>query len=93
MILSFSDPEAEKIFHQIKSKRLPPEIQKRALVKLLMIDSSTSEEDLKTPPSNNFERLKGSLKSYCSIRINNQWRIQFKFDNGDAKEVSIVDYH
>lgn len=93
MILSFSDPEAEKIFHQIKSKRLPPEIQKRALIKLLMIDSSSTEEDFKIPPSNKFEHLKGSLKAYCSIRINDQWRIQFKFSNGDVKDVSIVDYH
>jgi len=93
MILSFSDPEAEKIFHQEKSKRLPPEIQKRALVKLLLIDSSISEDDLRIPPSNKFEHLKGSLKAFCSIRINDQWRIQFRFINGDAKDVSIVDYH
>jgi len=93
MILSFSDPETEKIFHQEKSKRLPPEIQKRALVKLLLIDSSESEDDLRIPPSNKFEHLKGALKAFCSIRINDQWRIQFRFVNGDAKEVSIVDYH
>ena len=93
MISSFSDPEAEKVFHQEKSRRLPPEIQKRALVKLLMIDASTSEDDFRIPPSNKFEHLKGSMKGFCSIRINDQWRIQFKFINGDAKEVSIVDYH
>jgi len=93
MMSSFSDPEAEKVFHQEKSRRLPPEIQKRALVKLLMIDASTSEDDFRIPPSNKFEHLKGSMKEFCSIRINDQWRIQFKFINGDAKEVSIVDYH
>lgn len=58
-----------------------------------MIDSSSTEEDLKIPPSNKFEHLKGSLKAYCSIRINDQWRIHFIFSNGDVKEVSIVDYH
>jgi len=93
MISSFSDPEAEKVFHQEKSRRLPLEIQKRALVKLLMIDASASEDDFRIPPSNKFEHLKGSMKGFCSIRINDQWRIQFKFENGDAKEVSIVDYH
>jgi len=93
MISSYSDPEAEKVFHQEKSRRLPPEIHKRALVKLLMIDASTSEDDFRIPPSNKFEHLKGSMKGFCSIRINDQWRIQFKFINGDAKEVSIVDYH
>jgi len=93
MISSFSDPEAEKVFNQEKSRRLPPEIQKRALVKLLMIDASTSEDDFRIPPSNKFEHLKGSMKGFCSIRINDQWRIQFKFKNGDAKEVSIIDYH
>jgi len=58
-----------------------------------MIDASTSEDDFRIPPSNKFEHLKGSMKGFCSIRINDQWRIQFKFENGDAKEVSIVDYH
>jgi len=93
MIRSFGDSETEKVFHQERSKRLPPEIQKRALVKLLFIDSFTTEEDLRIPPSNRFEHLLGSLKGYCSIRINDQWRVQFRFEGGEAYEVSIVDYH
>jgi len=93
MIQSFGDAETQKIFHQERSKKLPPEIQKRALIRLLMIDASTTEEDFRVPPSNKFEHLQGSKKAYCSIRINDQWRIQFKFDKGEAYEVSIVDYH
>ena len=93
MIQSFGDAETEKIFHQERSKKLPPEIQKRALVKLLFIDASTTEEDFRVPPSNRFEHLQGLKKGYCSIRINDQWRIQFKFKGREAFEVSIVDYH
>jgi toxin HigB-1 len=93
MIKSFSDSETEKVFNQEKSKKLPLEIQKRALVKLLFLESVTSEDDLKNPPSNRFEHLKGKLKDYCSIRINDQWRITFKYVDGEIYEVSIVDYH
>jgi proteic killer suppression protein len=93
MIQSFGDTETEKIFHQVRSKKLPPEIQKRALLNLLFIDAATSEGDLRIPPFNRFERLLGLKKGYCSIRIDEQWRIQFKFKSGDAFEVSIVDYH
>jgi proteic killer suppression protein len=93
MIRTFGDGETEKIFNQEKSKKLPPEIQNRALVKLLLIDAATNEEDLKVPPSNHFEHLQGKLKEYCSIRINNQWRIQFKIINNDLYEVFITDYH
>ena len=93
MIQSFGDLETDGLFHQIRSRRLPPEIQKRALVKLLFIDAATTEADFQVPPSNRFEHLKGSLDGFCSIRINDQWRIQFRFTNGDAYDVSIVDYH
>ena len=93
MIQSFSDKETENIFRQEGSTKLPLEIQKRALVKLLLIDASEDEKDLIIPPSNRFEHLKGTLKGFCSIRINDQWRIIFKFRDGDAFDVSIVDYH
>ena len=93
MIQSFSDSEAESIFKQQRSKKLPIEIQKRALIKLLMLDASENEDDLRIPPSNRFEHLKGSLKGYCSIRINDQWRIVFRYKDGDAFEVVIKDYH
>jgi len=87
------DSEAEKIFNQERSKKLPIEIQKRALIKLLMLDAAECEKDLLIPPSNRFEHLKGKMKGHCSIRINDQWRILFKYKDGDAFEVSIVDYH
>jgi proteic killer suppression protein len=93
MIQSFGDAETEKIFHQWRSKKLPLEIQRRALVKLLIIDAAISAGDLRVPPSNRFEHLQGTKKGYFSIRINDQWRIQFIFKNGEAFEVSIVDYH
>lgn len=93
MILSFGDEETERIFRQERSRRLPLEIQRRALTKLLMIDASTIEDDFRIPPSNRFEHLQGAMRGYCSIRINDQWRIMFRFENGDALEVSIVDYH
>ena len=93
MIRSFSDPEAEKIFRQQRSKKLPGEIQRRALIKLLMLDASENENDLLIPPSNRFEHLKGNLRGYCSIRINDQWRIVFQYKDGDAFGVRITDYH
>ena len=93
MIRSFGDEETEKVFRQERSKKLPPEIQKRALVKLLLLEAATTEEDLKVPPSNHFERLQGKLKEYYSVRINNQWRIQFKIEKDELYDVSIVDYH
>jgi proteic killer suppression protein len=93
VIRTFGDGETEHIWHQERSRKLPPEIQGRALVKLLLLDAATCEDDLRSPPSNHFERLQGKLKGFCSIRINDQWRIQFKLVNGDLDDVSIVDYH
>ncbi len=93
IIKSFGDSETEKIWNGKKSSKLPPDIHKRAFAKLLIIHSAESEEDLKIPPGNKFEHLVGNLKDYYSIRINNQWLIQFKFQNNEAYEVQIVDYH
>ena len=93
VIKSFGDSETEKIWNGRKSTKLPSEIHKRAFSKLLIINSAESEEDLKIPPGNKFEHLRGDLRGFCSIRINNQWRIQFKFHNNEAYEVRIVDYH
>jgi len=87
MIESFGDKETELIFNQIKSKKLPSEIQNRALIKLMMIDSAESEIDLRIPISNNLEKLKGNFKNFWSIRINDQWRIIFRFDSGNASDV------
>jgi len=93
MIESFGDKETELIYNQIRSKKLPYDIQNRALIKLMMIDSAESENDLRVPISNNLEKLKGSFKNYWSIRINDQWRIIFRYDSGKANDVKIIDYH
>jgi len=93
MIKSFKDKEAEKIFDQQKSKKLPGEIQARALKKLIIFDSAVTENDLRVPPSNHFEHLKGYRKGESSIRINEQWRLCFRFEEGNAYDVSIEDYH
>lgn len=93
MIVSFKDKETEKIWNGFVSKKLPREIQDTARRKLRMINNSIDVNDLKIPPANRLEKLKGNLKEFNSIRINNQWRIIFKWDNGNALEVEIVDYH
>jgi proteic killer suppression protein len=93
MIVSFKDKETEKIWNGIVSKKLPREIQDTARRKLRMINNSIDVNDLKIPPANRLEKLKGNLKEFNSIRINNQWRIIFKWNNGNALEVEIVDYH
>lgn len=93
MIKSFGDNETEKIWNGIRSKRLPNEIQEIARRKLRMISNSQNINDLRVPPANHLEKLSGNLKEYHSIRINNQWRIIFRWLNNDAFEVQIVDYH
>lgn len=72
---------------------MPSEIWRRALRKLEMIDKAETLNDLKVPPGNRLEQLKGSRKGYYSIRVNEQWRITFRFENGNAYEVKIEDYH
>ena len=93
MIKSFKDKETEKIFNGEISKKLPIDVQKRAYHKLAMLHASKNIEDLQIPPSNRLEKLKGNMVGQYSIRINGQWRICFKWLNGDALEVEIVDYH
>ena len=95
MIRSFKDKETENVYHGIFSRRLPGNIQKIALRKLIMLNSSSSLNDLRIPPSNHLEKLIGNLEGYYSIRINDKYRIIFKLDvNGvDVIEVEIVDYH
>jgi proteic killer suppression protein len=93
MIRSFGNKETEKIWEGIVSKKLPFDIQNVARRKLRMINSSQDINDLRIPPANRLEKLKGNLNSYYSIRINNQWRIIFEWKNDDAYEVEIVDYH
>ena len=93
MIVSFGNKETEKIWNGIVSKKLPREIQDVARRKLRMINNSIDITDLRIPPANRLEKLKGDLKEFYSIRINNQWRIIFKWENSNAFEVEIVDYH
>jgi proteic killer suppression protein len=93
MIKSFGDKESEKIWNGIRSKKLPNEIQDVTRRKLRMINNAQDVNDLRIPPANRLEKLKGELHEYYSIRINNQWRIIFKWINNDAYEIRIVDYH
>ena len=92
MILSFDDEEAENIFNGIKSKKYCS-IQNVAKRKLDMLHFAFKKQDLLVPPANRFENLKGDLQGYCSIRINDQFRIVFKFENGNVYNVRITDYH
>ncbi|MGN8225628.1 type II toxin-antitoxin system RelE/ParE family toxin [Gracilimonas sp. BCB1] len=93
MIKSFADKETEKIFQRNYSKKIPEEIQRRAYRKLLQIDLMTDLEELRSPPGNRLEKLKGDREGQHSIRINQQWRICFEWKEGDAFHVEITDYH
>ena len=93
MIINFGNKETEKIWNGAVSKKLPREIQEVARRKLRMINNSVDIADLRVPPANRLEKLKGDLSEFYSIRINNQWRIIFKWENGNAFEVEILDYH
>ena len=85
--------ETEKIWNGIRSNKIPPEIQKVGRRKLRMINNSIDINDLRIPPSNRLEKLRGDLKGFHSIRINDQWRIIFKWEAGHAQEIEIADYH
>ncbi len=93
MIKSFGDKETEKTWNGIFSKKLPSDIQSIARRKLRMINNAQDINDLRVPPGNRLEKLKGDLSDFYSIRINNQWRIIFKWIGSDAYEVQIIDYH
>ena len=93
MILSFRDPEAEKLFRGVRSRRLAPSIQRSARRKLLMLDAATELESLRVPPGNRLEALRGDRVGQHSIRINGQWRICFVWSDGGAHDVEIIDYH
>lgn len=93
MIQSFASTETESFFETGKSRRLPPEILKRAAMRLTQLNAATVVEDLRIPPSNHLEMLSGDRDGQWSIRINQQWRVCFYFKDGDAFNVEIVDYH
>ncbi|MBT7859450.1 MAG: type II toxin-antitoxin system RelE/ParE family toxin [Gemmatimonadetes bacterium] len=93
MLVSFRDREAERLFGRIPSRNLPTDIQRAALRKLRMLNRATSLRDLKVPPTNRLEKLRGNRAGQHSIRINEQWRICFVWRGHDAAHVEIVDYH
>jgi len=93
MIISFGDKDTLKIWEGEWVKNLPPEVQETGRRKLRMINNSQNINDLLVPPANRLEKLKGNLKKFHSIRINDQWRIIFIRSNGNAEKVKITDYH
>ncbi len=93
MIKTFADKQTKELYETGKSRRLPPDIRSRAVRKLEYIDLATSVEDLKVPPSNRLHELERNRKGQYSIAINDQWRICFRFIDGDAYDDEITDYH
>ncbi|MEO6613429.1 MAG: type II toxin-antitoxin system RelE/ParE family toxin [Chitinophagaceae bacterium] len=93
MIISFGNKETEKVWLGERVKKLPNEVQEAGRRKLRMLNNSQNMMDLTIPPSNKLEKLKGRLKDYYSVRINDQWRLIFKWNNGNAIDVEIIDYH
>ena len=93
MIRDFADKETEKIWNGTISRRLPHDIQAVARRKLRMLNNARQLDDLRIPPANRVEALKGDRRGQHSIRINDQWRICFRWNDGDASKVEIVDYH
>ena len=93
MIKSFRDRDTERLFHRERVKRFGADVQRVALRKLRMLDAATVLEDLRIPPANRLEKLKGDREGQHSIRINRQWRVCFHWRAGHAHDVEIVDYH
>jgi toxin HigB-1 len=93
MINSFKDRETEKIYNRLYSRKLPHDMQRIAVKKLWMIDAAPDIDSLRVPPGNKLEALKGDQAGQFSIRINDQWRIRFKWSDNNAYNVEIVDYH
>ena len=93
MIKSFSCKETKRVFERSFSKKLPQEIQAKARQKLVLVDAAAELNDLRIPPGNRLEELKDDRKGQHSIRVNDQWRICFIWNAGDAYDVEVVDYH
>lgn len=93
MIRNFKDAEAKKIFERVASRRLPADIQRTARRKLVMLNHACELNDLRVPPGNRLEALRGDREGQHSIRINQQWRICFRWVGQNAEDVEIVDYH
>ena len=93
MIKGFADKETERLFGGRKSKAVPPEVRERALSKLLVLNAATRVEDLRVPPGNRLEKLRGDREGQWSIRINKQYRVCFSFEGGDAHDVEITAHY
>ena len=93
MIESFASDETERLFATGKSRRLPPQILKRAVMRLAQLHAAFEVDDLRMPPSNRLEVLTRDLAGKWSIRFNDRWRLCFRFEHGHAHDVEIVDYH
>ncbi len=93
MIRSFACPETERLFLDERSRRLPQQIERVARRKLLLLHQARRLDDLRAPPGNRLEALKGARAGQHSIRVNDQWRVCFRWEGEDAFEVAIVDYH
>lgn len=93
MIRSFADRDTEHVFNRDRCKRLSAEVQRVALRRLPLLDAAESIDDLRVPPGNRLQKLRGDREGQHSIRVNEQWRICFRWDEGDAHEVEIVDSH
>lgn len=93
MIVSFGNSDTEKVWNGIRVKKLPAEIQHIGRRKLRMLNNAVNLTDLRIPPANRLEKLSGKLKDFYSIRLNDQWRLIFKWNSGNASGVEIIDYH
>lgn len=93
MLRSFKDRESERIFQGERVRRIPPDLQQTARRKLIMLSAAENLADLKVPPGNRLESLRGDRQGQHSIRINDQWRVCFRWVEGNAYDVEIVDYH
>jgi proteic killer suppression protein len=93
VIKSFADKETERLFRGRKSKAVPTELRERALSKLLVLNAATNIEDLRAPPGNRLEKLRGDREGQWSIRVNRQYRVCFSWIGADAHDVEITDYH
>ena len=93
MIKSFRDQDTERLFQRQRVRKFGPAVQRIALRKLLILDAAEQIGDLRIPPGNRLEKLRGDRKGQYSIRVNDQWRICFRWHAGDAYDVEIVDYH
>jgi proteic killer suppression protein len=93
MIKTFASKETQKLFQREVSRVLPMDIQRKARQKLEILDAAEKLDDLKAPPGNRLEKLSGNREGQHSIRINQQWRVCFRWKNGDCYDVEIVDYH